>query len=290
MEKYKQAGKICADTKNEVLKMIKPGVKILEVAELVDNFIRNSGAKTAFPVNISINEIAAHYTPTVKDETVVSEGDLVKVDIGVHVDGYIGDMAFTYCSKQNPLVECVQKCLDSAIALAKPGTKVSEIGETVETTAKTAGLGVIVNLTGHGLSQYNFHAPPSIPNVKNNSSHVLEDGEVIAIEPFVCKGNGFVKEGGTAEIYRYITDRPVRLTEARKMLELIKENYQSFPFAKRWLSKEFSPIKTALALRQLESAGALENYPPLREMEGRPIAQAEDTVIVSEKPIITTRG
>jgi methionyl aminopeptidase len=289
LDKYREAGRIAAEVRAEAEKTIKPGMKLLEIAEMIESRIVQKGAKPAFPANISINEIAAHYTPAVADARAIEPGDLVKVDIGVHIDGYIGDTAFTYCSEKSPLIDCVNKVLESATKIIKPGITVAEIGEAIESTAKAEGFGLIVNLTGHTLDRYVFHGSPSIPNVSNESRHAFKDGDVIALEPFVVKSNGFVKESGVAEIYRHFTDRPVRLAEARKILVIARDEYHQLPFAKRWLYKKISPVKVSLALRQLEAVGALETYPVLKEVEGKPIAQAEHTIIVADKPVVTTK-
>jgi methionyl aminopeptidase len=212
----------------------------------------------------------------------------VKIDIGVHVDGYIGDMAFTYCSEPSKLIECSDKCLEAAIEVLRPGVKVSEISEAIEETAKQSGLGVIVNLTGHTLERFVFHGHPSIPNISNDSDHEFNEGDVIALEPFVTETNSYVKDSGTVEIYRHLADRPVRLQEARDILRLSREEFSSLPFAKRWLSG-ISPLKLSLALRQLEQSGALESYPVLKETRGMPVAQSEHTIIIMDKPIVTTR-
>ncbi|MCX6814901.1 MAG: type II methionyl aminopeptidase [Candidatus Aenigmarchaeota archaeon] len=289
LEKYIRAGRICAEIKEELSEMLKPGTRLLTIAETVDMKIHEKGAKPAFPVNISLNEIAAHYTPSFNDEKTIGPKDLVKIDIGVHVDGYIGDMAFTYCSDPNPLVKCSEKCVEAAIEVIKPGVTVAQISEAIENTVKEHGFGLIVNLTGHTLEKYVFHGSPSIPNVSNSSTYKFREGDVIALEPFVVQSNGYVKDSGNVEIYRYLRDRPVRLPEARKILELAKSEYKELPFAKRWLYKNFSPIKVSLALRQLEAAGAIEIYPVLREIENKPIAQSEHTIIVMENPVVTTR-
>jgi methionyl aminopeptidase len=288
-EKYMKAGRICAEVRQEISGMLKPGAKLLAIAEEIERKIHEKGGKPAFPVNISVNEITAHYTPSFNDEKVIVKGDLVKIDMGVHVDGYIGDMAFTYCSDPNPLVKCSEECVQAAIAVIKPGVTISQIGKAIEGCAKGHGLGLIVNLTGHTLERFVFHGSPSIPNVSNSSSHKFRDGDVIAIEPFVTNSNGYVKDSGNVEIYRFLRERPVRLPEARRILALAKEEYHELPFAKRWLYKSFSPIKVSLAIRQLEAAGALESYPVLREVENRPVAQSEHTIIVKDVPIVTTR-
>ncbi len=289
LEKYIKAGMICAEIRQEVSGMLRPGAKLLSLAEEIEKKIQHKGGKPAFPVNISVNEITAHYTPPFNDERVIGKGDLVKIDIGVHVDGYIGDMAFTYCSDPNPLVKCSEECVQAAIGVIKPGVMISQISKAIEDCAKGHGFGIIVNLTGHTLERYVFHGSPPIPNVSNNSNHKFKEGDVIAIEPFVTNSNGYVKDSGNVEIYRYLRDRPVRLPEARKILELAREEYHELPFAKRWLFKQFSPIKVSLAIRQLEAAGALESYPVLKETEGRPVAQSEHTIIVKDEPIVTTR-
>ena len=264
-------------------------MKIIEIAEYVEEKIERLGGRPAFPVNVSINEIAAHYTPVFNDTREVKEGEIVKVDIGVQVDGYIGDTALSWCSEKNELIETASKALDAAIRIIRPGTSISEIGSVIEEEVKKHGFGLIVNLTGHGLDQYIFHGHPTVPNVKNNSNYVLKENDVIAIEPFVAKTTGYVKESGITEIYRYLQDKGVRLPEARKILEMGRDEYKAFPFAKRWLIKRFSPIKVSLALRQLEAVGAIETYPVLKEIGNKPIEQAEHTIIVLEKPIITTK-
>jgi methionyl aminopeptidase len=289
LEKYRKAGRIAAEARDLALKMTKPGVKLLDIAESAEGFIRKSGAKPAFPLNISVNDIAAHFTPTHDDGRVIGEEDLVKLDVGVRIDGYIGDTASTWSKNESHLVKAVDKVLLDAIRILKPGVTVGEIGSAIQESAESQGVGLIVNLTGHTLDRYVFHGQPSIPNTRNDSSHAFGEGDVLALEPFTCESNGFVKESGLTEIYRFLQRRPVRLPEARKIMELAEHDYHSMPFAKRWLFREVSPVKVSLAMRQLENAMAVEPYSMLREVSGKPIAQAEHTIIIQDKPIVTTR-
>ncbi len=288
LDKYLKAGRICAAVRKEALKVMKPGVKVLEVAELIESRIAELGGWPAFPVNVSINDIAAHYTPCFNDTTEIKDSDLVKVDVGVHVDGYIGDMAFTYSPENDDLVKANERILQAGIKAIRPGILVSDLGNIIEEAAKAEGVGLIVNLTGHGLDRFVFHGQPTIPNVRNVMDVAIEEGSVIALEPFACRTNGMIKESGVTEIYSYLQRRPVRLMEARKILELAEKEYHKLPFAKRWLVKRFSPVKVAMSLRQLDQAMALQGYPVLREVEGKPCSQAEHTIIVKEKPIVTT--
>ncbi len=296
LEKYLRAGKVLAEAREEALKkIIKPGAKILDVAEFIEKKILERGCGLAFPVNISIDEQAAHYTPGFNDQREIKEGELVKIDIGAHFDGFVADSAFTYCSQKNSLADGVEKIMQASIGILRPGLAVYEIADAIEPVLKNLGIGLIVNLTGHGVDQNMFHAPPTIPSIKNKINYRLQEGDCIAIEPFACATNGYVKESGTVEIYRYLQDRPVRSQDSRQILDYIKKNFGPFPFAKRWLTRPvndglvgFQPGKVSMALKQLELAGCLETHPVLKEVEGKKVAQAEHTIYIKEKPVITT--
>ncbi len=289
LEKYRKAGEISARVKKEVMERVKPGMRILELAEFIEKRILELGGKPAFPVNIGINDITAHYTPKFNDQTIIKPGDVVKIDQGVHVDGWVADMAYTYCSERNDMVKAVERALNAGIRAVRPGVKISEVSEAIYSEVESSGFGVIVNLTGHGLDQYVIHGPPSIPNVRNDSGIELREGDVIALEPFVCETNGYVKESEPTEIFSFLQPRPVRLMEARKILDLASNEYKGLPFCKRWLVKKgISPFKVSFALKQLEISNAVRDYPVLRERDSKPVAQAEHTVIVREKPLVIT--
>jgi len=288
LEKLKKAGAIAKSAKEKALEMLKPGTKLLDVAELIEGEVKKQGGGLPFPVNTSLNELAAHYVARAEDDKTVEAGDLLKVDMGVEVDGFICDTAFTYCSEKEPMIDAAEKAIWDAVKVIRPGTRVGEVSQAIESSVKESGFGVIVNLTGHGLGRYNFHSPPTIPNIATDSTHVLEEGDTIALEPFLVKTNGHVKESAPVEIYRFLQDRPVRLPEARKIIKLVQEKYKSYPFAKRWLYEWFTPVKISLALRQLESVGALESFPPLKEISGQRIVQVEHTIVVSDPPVVTS--
>jgi methionyl aminopeptidase len=281
LDKYRSAGRILAEVREDAIERIKEGVSLLEVAEFVENSIREKGGEPAFPCNISRNEEAAHATPSMDDKAVFGK-DIVKLDIGTHIDGYIGDSAVTVdlSGDNEGLVRASEAGLNEAIKIIRDGVSTVEIGEVIENTIREQGYKPVVNLTGHGLMKYNSHAPPTIPNVKYEHGVILRENDVVAIEPFAtdAQGAGKVVESGNAEIYSLIKAKPVRLREAKKLLEEIKK-YQGLPFAKRWLPRE----RLDLALRTLENTkGVLRDYPVLREEEKGLISQAEHTIIVKE--------
>lgn len=289
LEKYIKAGEIAAEVLSYAKRIVKKDMPLVELAEKIEKKIFELGAKPAFPVNISINDMAAHYHPLINDKTAIKDEDYVKIDIGVHIDGYIGDTAATVrIAGKDELIKCSEKMLENAIKIIRTGITIGEIGEAIENAVKEFGFNPIRNLTGHSLDRYDVHAGMTIPNVKNDSKYQLREDEVIAIEPFCTAGNGFVKDSGSALIFRWIVDRPTRLIEARKILELARDKYEKLPFAKRWIQKEISPIKVELALKELLAVNALYGYQPLREISGKPVAQSEHTVIAKEKPIILT--
>jgi methionyl aminopeptidase len=281
MENYEKAMKIADDVINYSKKIDFKNKNILSLGEEIENVIRSFGGKPAWPVNININEIAAHYTPDVDETTVLKDGDLVKLDIGVHVKGYIADRAFTVCvgKATHPLIEASEKALKEAMKLIRPGTKIYEISEVVEATVNGLGFNTIRNLCGHAIERFNQHAHPSIPNGKNTIKEEIQPDQVIAMEVFTTNGSGWVIESSPTVIFKYKQDKPVRLFEARKILDMAKYNFETLPFTRRWV-KGISPIKFEMAIRQLLNVDALYDYPPLKEEANGLVAQTEETIIV----------
>jgi methionyl aminopeptidase len=291
LESYRKAGKTLAEVREEIRPLVKVGASILELAEKAEELVRQKGAKPAFPCNICINEVAAHYSPVAGDVIVIKEGDMVKVDIGAHVDGYIADTAFTVVTGTGvEMVGAAEKALEAAIAVVKPGVDVGEIGRVVEETITAAGFKPIRNLTGHSLARWDLHAGITVPNVKEKTGATLNTGDVLAIEPFATDGAGYVEDQKKVYIFRHLQDAPTRLRMSRELLRDIKRDYNELPFAERWLAKKMSKLRLELTLRELTGVGALWPYYVLAERGKGKVAQAEHTVIVTEQGCeVTTR-
>jgi methionyl aminopeptidase len=278
LEKYRMAGRILADVLAEAKPKIETGACLLDVANYVEDAIRRRGALPAFPCNISLDRNAAHYTPMPHDASRFAE-NMVKLDVGVHVDGYIADAAITVdLSGHDKLVEASRAALEAAIEIIKPGVSTAQIGKVIEEAINGYGYKPVSNLTGHGLSRYQAHDEPAVPNKAMEKGIILKEGDVIAIEPFATNGSGRICEGPVNEIYGLSAPRPVRLAAARALLKEIQESYRTLPFARRWLKGD----RTDFALMQLLRSGALHRYPVLWEVEGALVSQAEHTVIVRE--------
>ena len=291
LEKYRKAGKLVAEVREQVRPLVKLGATLLYIAETAESLIVEKGAKPAFPCNVSVNEVAAHYSPPAEDDAVIKEGDMVKVDIGAHIDGYIADTAFTVATGEKAeMVQVVEKALEAAIGAVKPGIDVGEVGKVVEETATAAGFKPIRNLTGHSLGRWDLHAGLTIPNVKETTGQTLKAGDVLAIEPFITDGAGFVEDQKSLYIFRHLRDVPTRLRMSRELLRDVKRNYMGLPFAERWLSKRMSKLRLELTIRELVGIGAFWPYYVLAERAKGKVAQAEHTVIVTDQGCeVTTR-
>ncbi|MEZ3114774.1 type II methionyl aminopeptidase [Halobaculum sp. MBLA0147] len=286
LEAHREAGDILTTVMDETREMIEPGVTHLEVAEYAEDRVRELGDGLAFPVNVSVDEEASHATPARDDETTFDD-EMVCLDVGVHVDGYIADAAVTVDLSDTPeLVEAAEEALAAAVDAAGPGVPVGEIGAEIEDVIEAYGYTPVYNLSGHGVQQYDAHTGPNVPNRGVDRSVELEPGQAVAIEPFATDGRGKVGEGSTEEIFELVEDRSVRNRSARQALEEIRE-FDGLPFAARALSSS----RTEMALRRLTQQGLVKGYPVLKEEDGRLVSQAEHTILVREDGIeVTTEG
>lgn len=289
LNNLKKAGEIAKKAREYGVSIIKKDSLLIEIVEKVEQKIIELGGFPAFPVTISIDEVAAHATPAF-NSTEKARG-LLKLDLGVHISGDVADTAISIDlenSEENKnLILASEKALNSALKMAKKNSTISEVGEIIEKEIESSGFTPIRNLSGHSIENYNVHAGLTIPNYKNNSIIELEQG-VFAIEPFATTGLGKIKEGKPSGIYQIIKEGNVRDEKAREVLQYIIDNYQTLPFCSRWIYKQFG-ARGLLALKQIESAGILHHFPELIEVSGKKVSQAEHTLVLTESDkIITT--
>ncbi|WP_340100996.1 type II methionyl aminopeptidase [Salinibaculum salinum] len=285
-EKHREAGEILAEVRDEAAEMVEVGVSHLEVAEWAEDRIRELGGKPAFPVNISIDEEAAHATPSIDDDSTFGE-DMVNLDIGVHVDGWLADTAITVdLSGNEDLKDASAEALDAALDTVEAGVQTGEIGAAIEEVIEGYGYNPVVNLTGHGLGHWEQHTTPNIPNRAVSQGVELAAGDVVAIEPFATDGGGKVSEGSEEEIFALEREASIRNRQARQALDQITEEFRTLPFATRWLDTS----RAEMALRRLKRNDIVHGYPVLKEDDGCLVSQKEHTVIVTEDGCeVTTR-
>ncbi len=281
-----KAGRIASQVREEAKTIVEVGKPVIEICEFVRRRVSELGGGLAFPCNVDIDHVAAHYTSPLGDTTVVEDGSLVKVDIGVHVDGYIADTAATVCFDPSlrGLVDAAEAGLDEAIKAVRAGARSGDIGAIIERAIKARGAIPIRNLTGHRMARYVVHAGQSIPNVSSGNGHTLREGEVYAIEPFSVPptASGLITDGPTGHIYLFKKKRRIRSETAKRMLKVIQSEYRTMPFASRWIQEEFPGQDGVEAFSELLRSKCVYSYPQLVERSRAPVAQAEHTVIVTE--------
>jgi methionyl aminopeptidase len=287
-EKILKAGKISSEVKKYARTIIKKGVPLLEIAEKIEGKIIEMGGKLAFPINLSIDEIAAHYSPAYNDDKLAH--GLIKVDLGVHIDGWVADTAFSMdlenSEENKKLIEASEKALKEAIKISNPKVSLNDIGKTVQKTIESYHFSPIVNLYGHSMEQYYLHSGITIPNFENGKNILLGEG-LRAIEPFATNGVGKIKDSKPSEIYMLIEDKTPRSQTAREVLDFIVEEYQTLPFCSRWLIKAIG-LKSVIALKQLEENGNIHRFAQLVEESGGKVSQTEHTLLVEKDKITVT--
>ncbi|MBS7287260.1 MAG: type II methionyl aminopeptidase [Candidatus Freyarchaeota archaeon] len=283
--RHRHAGKVAKEVKEAIRGLVRPGVKCIDICETVERLIIEKGGRPAFPCNVSINNVAAHYTSPPGDSLTINEGDVVKVDFGVHVEGYIADTALTFCMNKEAerLAEAAREALKNAIELIAPGVETNVVGREIEKVIRDYGYRPLRELSGHILEQYVLHGSKVIPNVALPHGETINKGEVYAVEIFASTGSGGVSEAPYAYIFSLQPFfAPLRLKEARKIVMVVEKEYRTLPFAERWLATCFSRGKLRVALRELVSKGVLRQYRVLSDRKGSYVAQAEETVIVAD--------
>ena len=287
-ENYKRAGKIAADARDFGVTLLKPGARFLDIATAIENKIKENGASLAFPVNISLNSLAAHYSPRHDDQSILKRGDVVKLDVGAHIDGYIADTAITVELEThiyNKMIQASSEALEKAIRVLNVEILLSEVGKIIENAITAYGYKPINNLMGHGLDKYELHSGLSIPNVGAFGGKTkLKDGDVVAIEPFATNGAGHVISGEGSNIYlcnKSLKAKFIRDNKTKLILEKIITNYGTLPFSQRWCHN-LIPNGGDIALKKLSFLGLMKHYPQLVEAKGGMVTQKEHTVIIKE--------
>jgi methionyl aminopeptidase len=287
LECLRQAGRIASAVREIGAAMIRPGASLREVCVAIEGEIERRGGAPAFPAQTSRNQIAAHYCPAPDDESVYEDGDLAKLDIGVHVDGWVVDTATSVNvgdrAEHRRLIDASRAALETAIGFVRPDTDVRALSSRIEQTIRSFGLEPVKNLCGHGVGRWTVHCPPPIPNVADASSHRVAAGAVVAIEPFATDGRGIVTERGRAEVFRLDPGRdPGRVGDVEVVSAI--RRLRGLPFARRQLGG-LPRAAIESTLQALTRSGVLTAYPPLVETTGRPVAQAEHTVYVSAQGV-----
>ncbi len=287
MEKLLSAGRIAKEAREKGVQLSRPGAVIIDVVEQVEEFIEKRGGRPAFPVNIGIDSVAAHYTPPAGSRDRFPSRGVVKFDVGVHVDGYVADTAATVDLGGNNqmLVDSARKALEEAIPLIKPGASVRLIGSTIEKTITANGYRPVTNLMGHSIERYNLHAGFNMPNTGSTADVSIPQEIVVAVEPFATSGRGFVVSGKNGNIFSLVREKEFEDDESNAMVAVIRERFSTLPFAERWLADQ---RRHREILNRLVRHGVLHAYQMLLEAGGGQVSQWEHTVLVGRDGVLAT--
>jgi len=292
LQDYINAGKIASEVRENARRKNHVGSTLEEICNSIEKEIESKGGRCAFPVNVSLNEIAAHYTAEPNDSIIVKDTDLLKIDLGVQVNGHIADTAVTVCydPKYDFLVQAAESALKEAMAIIRVGTKSSDVGKTIENTVKQMGGIPIANLSGHSLEQYTIHAGKSVPNIWSIGSFSFQSTEAYACEPFVTTpdGSGFVREGKTRNIFSLVTRKRTKNDQVNKLIDIVWQKFNMLPFALRWLIPEYNEKIARELLEILIKNKIVRSYPILVEANQQRVAQAEHTFIPKENGVTVT--
>ena len=293
LDKYRKAGRIAKQVLEEISAKIRVGARLVDLCEEAEARIMELGGRLAFPTNVALNEVAAHYSSPEEDQTIIKEGDVVKLDVGVHIDGYIADTAVTvsFDPELESLVEASREALNRALEMVKPKVQTKELGRIIEETIRSYGYRPIRDLSGHRLEEYVLHGDKSIPNISVPHGATLEEGEAYALETFATTGTGRVHETGQQFIFRLLPVRvPLRNRGARAIISLVSREFRTLPFSRRYLAKHIPKLSLTLGLRELLNKGVLHPYSVLADEKGSRVAQTEHTFIVTKDGAeVTTR-
>lgn len=294
--KYKKnfihAGALAKQVRSYGKSLIQKGASYLDIISKINQKILELDARPAFPPQLALNNVAAHFLPQPGEDIIFSD-QIIKLDIGVCYQGAIGDCAVTVdlSGKHQALIDAVEAALLKAEQSIRVGQPVREIGKIIDETISSYGFKSVKNLSGHGLGEYKIHMAPIIPNYEDQSSAIIKPGMTFAIEPFATDGAGFIYEGGTPAIFGLASARPLQTDLARCLLTKIR-TFSGLPFAVHDLIGNDWPLsKVKGGLDELMQAGVVVGYGPLIEQENGMVAQAENSVLVDEKGKvwITTR-
>ncbi len=283
-----RAGRVSREARERAVELVREGVLLLDVAEEVEDLMHKRGLRPAFPTCISVDDVAAHYSPTHDDTTRFRRGNVVKLDLGAHLDGWVADTAVTVevgTRNWTELIRASELALQTAIEAVRPEVSTRQLGAGIQRAIEAHGYKPVRNLTGHTIERYVLHAGKSVPNVAHGHDTLLAD-EVVAIEPFASSGAGAVDGKRTGNIYRVLRTRPLADAVSNEFLQRLAREFRSLPFAERWAYR-LDAAAPAL-LNRLVRWGAVMTYPALLDLERGIVSQSEHTMIVTSRGAVVT--
>ena len=304
----------CAVVHKKVGSYVRENIKInmtlKEIAILIENKIKDEiefdinnpvSSGIAFPVGLSLNNCAAHYTPNYNEENILlKEDDIIKIDYGIHKNGIIIDSAFTlsFNSKYDDFINISKNLTKYAVSLCGVDVILGDIGKDIEEYVKskeitidnkTYQLKTMSDLSGHLIAPYEIHAGKAVPNISIFYPMRMKEYEYYAIEPFLTTGDGYSILKTPNSHYMLSNNHHIinNLNQNEcKVYDMIKKNYHTLPFCQRWLYELEKSLNYDNILEKLEKKNLVNVYPPIYDIKDSIISQFEHTIFIKEKGII----
>lgn len=294
---------------NYIRNLIKPGYTLKDIAILIENKIKDEISYDsnnpiekgiAFPIGLSVNNCAAHYTPNYNEiDIVLKDDDIIKIDYGVHINGTIIDSAFTlsFDTKYDEFINISRNLTNYAVSLCGPDVILGEIGRDIEEYIKSKEINIdgkihklqtMSDLSGHMIAQYEIHAGKAVPNIGIIYPLRMKEYEYYAIEPFITTGNGksILKEPTSHYMLTKNHNTKTLNNDEFVLYDIIQKNYSTLPFCQRWLYELNNIIDHDNLLNNLNKKNIINKYPPIYDIKNSIISQFEHTIFIKENGII----
>lgn len=306
--KYKMGGDIANRALTLVVEEAKPGVSVLSLCQKGDAFIMAETGKVfkkekemkkgiAFPTSVSVNNCVCHFSPLKSDpDCTLKDGDLVKIDLGVHVDGFIANVAHSFvvgATKENPVtgrkadvVKAAHLCAEAALRLVKPGSQNTQVTEAWNKIAKSFKCTPIEGMLSHQLKQHVIDGEKTIiqnPTDQQRKDHdkaEFEVHEVYAVDVLISTGEGKARDGGLrTTIYKRDPSKQygLKIKASRMFFSEVERRFDAMPFTLRAFEDEG---KARLGVVECAKHELLQPFSVLHEKEGEYVAQFKFTVLL----------
>ncbi|KAH8432449.1 uncharacterized protein LDX57_010085 [Aspergillus melleus] len=306
---YRKAAEIHRQVRRWTQETARPGQSLTDIAVGIDDGVRalldNAGLEPGsclksglgFPTGLSLNNCVAHWTPNPgQKDVILDRSDVMKVDFGVHINGWIVDSAFTmsFDPTYDNLLAAVKDSTNTGIKNSGVDVRISDVSAAiqevmesyeVEIGGKTFPVKPVRNITGHNIKAYQIHAGKSVPFIKTKDQTKMEEGEVFAIETFGTTGRGVLYDGPGVYGYGKSYSAPSKITSslasARSLYKTINDNFGTIVFCRRYLER-LGVQRYLAGMNDLVNKGVVDVYEPLIDTPGSYSAQFEHTILLGE--------
>merc|ERR1712010_114613 len=320
LAKYRLAAEIANRTLKMLMEQCKVGMKLLDLCELGDRTIVEECSKVhnkgkakveakdkgvAFPTCISVNEIAGHNSPPLGDETTLADGYLVKIDLSVHIDGWIASVAHTLCVAEDPaapiegrkgaVVMAAAVAAEGLFAALKPGVSNASLPPIFENAAKAFGVNVVEGVLSHQTKRFVIDGNKVIiskvvPGEQTVDEDTFEVNDVLAVDIMMSTGEGKPQEKDEKKqmVFKRAVDQNynLKMKVPREIFSKITSMHPTLPFTLR----DYEDSRARLGMKECLEHDLFHTYPVLEEKEGEFVAQFKFTVMLSEEGVQRVTG